>query len=129
MIFQLLRKSGGSGSVVGLLYLLMVSLFSYTVFARSYLIKEIHSMSSEQWKGHFLWLEAMYYARNEIYDETCWDLEEIRDEYEVLVDFNKSMKEVSVRVLYDDIVREENFFYDFDCHCLLREKKKDDFVE
>lgn len=124
----MLRKSGGSGSVVGFLYLLMVSLFSYLVLVKSSLVYDIQVLSSEQWKGHFIWLEAIYYARNEIYDETFWNLNEEGEEYSISVKFDKSDKSVLVYTKYKDVIREELFYYSLDCHCLFMEKNND-FIE
>lgn len=125
----MLRKSGGSGSVVGFLYLLIISLFSYLVLVKSSLVHDIQVLSNEQWKGHFIWLEALYYARNEIYDETFWDLKEESDNYIVSVIFDKSNKSVTVYTKYNDVVRESLYYYDLDCHCLFTEKNNDDFMK
>ena len=129
LIYRLLRKSGGSGSVVGFLYLLIISLFSYLMLVKSYLIYDIQMFYNEQLNGHFIWLEALYYARNEIYDETFWDLNEETDDYVVLVKLDKNEKSVAVYTKYNEVVRESLFYYNLECHCLFNEKNNDDFVE
>ncbi|MBE6114610.1 MAG: hypothetical protein E7191_05970 [Erysipelotrichaceae bacterium] len=118
----LLRKESGGGSVLCLLYLCLVILMGSGIYTSMQRYKEIYSLTHEYLKGHYVYLEALYYARVEIYDETYWDLEEVGEDYSVSVDFDILRSSVEIKTSYKGITREERFQYDRECHCLYIEE-------
>lgn len=116
---QLLKENGGGSSVVCLLYLCMISILCALLYTKMQAVKEIEIANSTMWKGHFLWLEAIYYARNEINDETLWDWHESGEDYQIDVEFDRMKKQVIITAWYRGIRKVKKYFYDFDCHCIF----------
>ena len=113
----LLRENGG-GSVLCLLYLCLVMLMVSGIYTSMQRYKEVNDLSEDLLRGHYIYLEALYYARIEFYDETYWDLDDFGEDYSINVDFDILRSLVSIKTSYKGIKKEEEFFFDRECHCL-----------
>lgn len=113
------RKNGGGSSIICLLYLCMISLLCSVVYTNGKTKAVISELTDTYRKGHFLWLEALYYARNEINDESFWKWEESGENYSVNVSFDKKNKQVRIMTSYEDLIHDKIFSYDLDCRCIF----------
>ena len=96
-----IKKSGGGISFTALGLILISSLLISISLNRIKQYKSVHEAFLNKYKWHYIYLEALYYTRNEIYEETYYDLK-YEDEVLVDIDFEFLTNNVKIRIVYDN---------------------------
>ncbi len=113
-----IKKSGGGISSGALGILLIISLLISGEYAY---VKNQYAMNKDleaNLKLHYLYLESIYYIRNEIYEETFYDLSYAEDDVEIEIEISNLLKRASLYLNYHDIELEKTFRFDLDCYCI-----------
>lgn len=116
-----IKKSGGgiSSTALGVL-LIAITLVVTSSFSFKQYSDVIHTFDSYL-KLHYIYMEAVYYIRNEIYEETRYDLSYNDDSITVTVDFHFWNHEVDLFIRYLDAELSKTYVYDTDCLCIIGE--------
>ena len=118
MILEYTKKSGGgiSTTTLGVLLICVVicSSFSKVVFMK----KKIHSSYQDNIVLHYIYLESLYYIRNEIYEETYYDMHYESDNVSVNIKINSFLKQADLNIKYKNLKIEKYYLFDTECLCI-----------
>lgn len=112
------KKNGG---VISVYYSIMLGLASIVIAAsllRIHILRTMVQRVEIYQAMHLLYLEMLYYIRNEINDGYYQDFSYKDDAAAVKINFNKKEKIVMLELQYLDILRYETLHYDEGCRCL-----------
>ena len=113
-----IRKNGGGINIVALGILLLISLLisgEYAYVNNQYAMnKDLES----NLKLHYIYMEAMYYLRNEIYEETFYDLSYDSSEVSVDIHISGLERKAKLEIHYKEIEIIKNYQFDLECHCI-----------
>lgn len=112
------KKNGG---VISVYYSIMLGLASIVIAASLLRVHLLRSMvlRVEMYQAmHLLYLEMLYYIRNEINDGYYQDFSYKDDAAAVKITFHKKEKAVMLQLKYRDIYHFEKLLYDEGCRCL-----------
>ena len=109
-----IRKNGG-GISVGVLGVLMI--ISLLISGEYAYVKNQYAMNKDledNLKLHYLYMESIYYIRNEIYEETFYDLSYFEDDVDIDIKISGLLETATLHLEYKDI----SFKFNLDCHCI-----------
>lgn len=122
IVLEFIKKSGGGISFTALGLILISSLLISINLNKVKQYKSMHEDYLNNYKWHYIYLEALYYTRNEIYEETYYDLNYDEDVL-VNVDFEFLSNEVEIRIVYEEQEMISKIIFDKECKCIVEENR------
>ena len=125
MSLEFIKKSGGgiSSTTLGILMVCVLLCTSLADFI--YIRKEIHKSYEDNIVLHYLYLESLYYIRNEIYEETYYDLSYEADNISIDLKIKSIVKEAELHITYKDLKIDKYYHFSSDCLCIIGEYTPD----
>lgn len=112
------RKNGGVISVYFSVLLGITSLVIATTWHRATILRDIAQTTLLRQQRHLIYLEMIYYIRNEIYDGYYGSLTYEAVDWRIQVRFDKNEQVATLSLSHLDWHVTHQFTYDVECRCI-----------